>query len=72
MLARRAIESLDVANTLYMSGPRATFTLKRGAKVTEEQVAAALKKNNMKLESFGHEMRPRPEVCYVATVTGLG
>ena len=55
-----------------MSGARATFTLKRGSKVTEEQVTAALKKSNMKLESFGREMRPRPEVCYVVTVTGLG
>ncbi len=55
-----------------MSGARATFTLKRGARVTQEQVAAALKKNKMKLESFSRERRPRPEACYVATVTGLG
>ena len=55
-----------------MSGARATFTLRRNASVSEEQVAAALKKNNMKLESLSTEMRPRPEVSYVATVTGLG
>lgn len=55
-----------------MSGARATFTLKRGATVTEKQVRAALESKNMKLSSFGNETRPRPEVCYVATVTGLG
>lgn len=71
-MARAAIESLNVADTLYMSGARATFTLKRGAKVTEKQVAAALQAQKMKLESFAVEMRPRPEVSYVATVTGLG
>ncbi len=71
-MAREAIESLDVAETLYMSGARATFTLKRGSKVTDQQVADALKKRNMKLDSFSRERRPRPEVCYVATVTGLG
>ena len=71
-LARGAIESLNVADTLYMSGARATFTLKKGASVTKEQVAAALEKKKMKLESFGRELRPRPEVCFVATVTGLG
>ena len=71
-MAREAIESLNVADTLYMSGARATFTLREGVKVQEAQVAAALKAKNMKLESFGHELRPRPEVCYVATVSGLG
>lgn len=71
-MARAAIESLDVADTLYMSGARATFTLKPGAKVTEKQVAAALDAKKMKLESFAYEMRPRPEAAYVATVTGLG
>ncbi len=71
-MAREAIETLNVADILYMSGARATFTLKRGATVTKEQVAAALSAKSMKLESFGHEIRPRPEVCYVATVTGLG
>ena len=71
-MAREAIESLDVAHTLYMSGARATFALKRGATVTEDQVAEALKAKKMKLESFGLEMRPRPEACYVAAVTGLG
>ncbi len=55
-----------------MSGARATFTLKRGSDVTEEQVAAALETNKLKLESFSRELRPRPEVAYVATVTGLG
>ncbi|MEM7165619.1 MAG: hypothetical protein AAF581_09145 [Planctomycetota bacterium] len=71
-MAREAIESLGVSKTLYMSGGRATFTLKEGTTLRKKQVAAALTKKNMKLESFGSEVRPRPEVCYVATVTGLG
>ena len=71
-MARAAIESLDVAHTLYMSGSRATFLMKPGATLTKKQVAEALAAKKMKLVSFKHEMRPRPEAAYVATVTGLG
>lgn len=71
-MAREAIESLGVAKTLYMSGARATFTLRPGTTITKKQVAAALAKKNMKVESFDRQVRPRPEVCYVASVTGLG
>lgn len=71
-MAREAIESLGVAADLRMSGARATFTLKRGARVTKKQVSAALAARNMELESFGREWRPRPSACAVATVTGLG
>ena len=71
-MAREAIEGLDVADILYMSGARATFTLKPDATLNQAQVAAALKKKNMKLESFTRETRPRPSACFVATVTGLG
>ena len=71
-MAREAIESLGVAHTLFMSGARATFTLKRDVELSEKQVAAALKAKGMKLESFAREVRPRPEAAYVATVTGLG
>ena len=71
-MARAAIESLEVADTLYMSGSRATFTLKPGANVTEQQVTAALASKNLMLASFSRESRPRAEAAYVATVTGLG
>ena len=71
-MVREAIESLDVADTLHMSGARATFTQKRGTKVSQAQVTAALEKRNMKLEHFGAETRPRAEELTVATVTGLG
>ena len=71
-MTRGAIESLKVAEDIYMSGARATFTLKKGSKVTKDQVATALKAKKMKLVSFAHETRPLPGACYVATVTGLG
>ena len=71
-MAREAIEGLEVADVLYMSGARATFTLRNGVNVTEEQVAKALGSKGMKLESFGRESRPKVDECYVATVTGLG
>ena len=71
-MTREAIESLDIAHTLFMSGTRATFTLKRGATISRQQVARALEEKELGLESFEHVRRPRPEVCFVATVTGLG
>ena len=71
-MTREVIESFGVAETLYMSGARATFTMKRGATISKSKVAAALEARNMKLESLRTEMRPRPEVAFVATVTGLG
>ena len=71
-MTREAIESLGVVQTLHMSGARATFTVARGSTVTEARVRTALEAKNLQLESFATERRPRPEVCYVATVTGLG
>ena len=55
-----------------MSGGRATFSLKRGTRVTKAQVVAALSAKKLKLEAFRHEIRPRPAASFVATVTGLG
>ena len=71
-MTREVIESFGVSETLFMSGARATFTMKRGATISKAKVAKAFEARNMKLEGIRYEMRPRPEVSYVATVTGLG
>ena len=66
------MEKFGVAETLFMSGARATFTMKEGAVLRRKQVADALSAKGMELTSFGQYTRLRPEVSYVATVTGLG
>ena len=72
MMTRGVIESLEVAETLYMSGARATFTVKPGAVVERTKLRKALQAKGLKLVRFFGERRPRPEASYVATVTGLG
>ena len=55
-----------------MSGTRATFTTTKDATPTRDQMQAAFEKKNMKLVMFTREVRQRPVLAHVATVTGLG
>ena len=54
-----------------MSGTRATFTLKKGAKVDEKSLAAALKKKGLKFNSLTSRNSVRAKVAYVAKTPGL-
>lgn len=62
----------NCADKLYMSGTRATFTLKPGLSLSKGALAAALKLKGLKLEEFRRERRQPPAVVHVAQVEGLG
>lgn len=51
---------------MMMSGARATLVLKKGAKLTEAEVKAALAAKKMKFESFGKHTIERPAAAYMA------
>ncbi|MFN0057647.1 MAG: hypothetical protein ACKVX7_04250 [Planctomycetota bacterium] len=63
---------LNCAERLYMSGTRATFTLKPGITLSKATVAETLKKKGLQLEEFRQERRPPPAAIHVAEVEGLG
>lgn len=56
---------------LFMSGTRATFTLKKGAKVDEKVLAAAVKKKGLKFVSLTSRESVRAKAAYVAATPGL-
>ncbi|MEM6671944.1 MAG: hypothetical protein AAF726_03820 [Planctomycetota bacterium] len=61
----------DDIDRLFMTGTRATFTLKKDAKVDEKVVAEALKKKGLKFVSLKSEERDRAGAAYVAKTPGL-
>ncbi len=54
-----------------MSGTRATFTLKKGAKVDEKALVAALKKKKLKFVGLTSRETGRAAAAYVAATPGL-
>ncbi len=54
-----------------MSGTSAMFTLKPGATITRETVAAALEAKGLTLESFGSKQVTPPGSVWVLAYTGL-
>lgn len=55
-----------------MSGTRATFTLKKGAKVDEKVLAAAVnKQKGLKFNSLTSRETVRAAAAYVASTPGL-
>ena len=71
-MARAAVASLEGVDRIIMSGTRATFTMKPGASVSKDAVAAAIEKNKLKFEGFSSETRPRTRAAYALAVEGLG
>lgn len=59
-MARAAMKSLDGIDELHMSGRRAVFTLEKGARLSEDEIAEAFEDQGMKLVS--HETVERPRV----------
>jgi len=58
------MESLDGIDELHMAGTRATFTLRKGAKLDRDDVADAFEERGMKLESLETVQRPRAKEVY--------
>ncbi len=56
--------SVDGIAELHMAGTRATFTLRRGAKLGRDEVADAFAERGMKLESLDTIQRPRAKAVY--------
>ena len=65
-MARAAMESLDGIDSMMMSGTRATLVLEDNAKLSEAEVAKALKEKGLKFESLEKQKIPRPAAAYVA------
>jgi hypothetical protein len=66
------LTGLKAIDVLYLSGTRATFTLKNKMAVSESEVAAALTQKGLEFVDFSREERPMPAAAYVAEATGLG
>lgn len=60
------MSSLDTVAQFSMSGRRSVFTLKPGAKLDRDAIAAAYEDNGLKLESLGAEKRATAKTYYVA------
>lgn len=54
-----------------MSGTRATFTLKKGSKVDEKALKAALKKKRLKFVGLTSRDTVRAAAAFVAVTPGL-
>ena len=54
-----------------MSGTRATFTLKKGAKVDEKALVAALTKKKLKFVGLTSRETARAAAAFVAATPGL-
>ena len=61
----------DDIDRIFMSGTRATFTLKKGAKVDEKALVAALKKKGLKFVGLTKSESARAASAYVAAAPGL-
>ena len=59
------MESLEGTTDLHMSGSRAVFQTRRGAGVSEADLAAAFEEKGMQLESFEKVKRPRAKEVYL-------
>jgi len=60
------MESVDGISELHMSGARAVFDLDGRADEVEAAIAAAFEEQEMKLESFEREERPRRHTLWLA------
>lgn len=60
------MDSLSDVAEFHMSGRRSVFTLKPGAKLDPDAVAAAYKDQGLKLESLDSEMRKKPQAYLIA------
>ena len=65
------MKSIEGVDRMFMSGTRATFTLKEGAKVSETAVKQAIEKRKLKFISLERRENKRAVAAYVASTPGL-
>lgn len=72
-MARAAIDKTigDDIDRIFMSGTRATFTLKKGAKVDQKALESALEKKKLKFVGLTSRETARAASAYVAAAPGL-
>ena len=60
------MDSVDGIDRMFVSGTRATFTLKKDAKIDEDALKKALKKNKLEFVSLESRDAKRAKAAYVA------
>ena len=65
------MKSVEGIDRMFMSGTRATFTLKKGAKVDEAALKKAVEKQRLKFVSLEKRQNKRAAAAYVASTPGL-
>ena len=65
------MKSIEGVDRMFMSGTRATFTLKKGAKVDEATIKRAIEKRKLKFISLEKRLNKRAVAAYVASTPGL-
>lgn len=64
-MARAAFQDIENVDRLFQNGTRATFTLKPGEWFDEQGLVELLEENNLSLDSFRRERRPRSATAWV-------
>ena len=65
------MDKIEGIDRMFLSGTRATFTLKKGAKLDQKAIAAALKKQKLEFVSLTHRTGKPAAAAWVAKTPGL-
>ena len=65
------MKSIKGVDRMFLSGARVTFTLKKGAKLDEKALRAAVKKNKLTFISLSSSKRLPAKAAYVIKTPGL-
>jgi len=65
------MKSIEGIDRMFMSGTRATFTMKKDAKLDEAAVKKAVEKRKLKFVSLERRQNKRAVAAYVASTPGL-
>jgi hypothetical protein len=65
------MKSIKGVDRMFLSGARVTFTLKKGAKLDEKVLRAAVKKNKLTFVSLSSSKRLPAKAAYVIKTPGL-
>ena len=64
------MKSIEGVDKMFMSGTRATFTMKEGAKLDEATIKQAIEKRKLKFTSLERRQNKRAVAAYVASTPG--
>ena len=65
------MKTVEGVDRMFMSGTRATFTMKEGAKVDEAALKKEVEKRKLKFVSLEKRQNKRAAAAYVASTPGL-